>query len=177
MFLSKPNYTNIISYHGPVSLDLTSFIGNYIRESVNAEKMVITKIFKVYIELVQNISNYSAQVNKRLTEKNSNNGVGWFSIDEDDTVYHISSGNLISKEHGPILEKNCDQINKLNEAELRELKRFTRREASIKDVGAHIGLIHTGIISNNPLDIEISPIDEKHSFFKISVKVNKAINN
>ena len=171
--MNKPNYTNIISFHGPVSLNLMSYLGNYTKELVSTERKTVIQIFKVFVELVQNISNYSAMANDKLTDNQSRNGVGWFSVDENETGYHISTGNLIVKEHGPVLITNCDQINKLNEQELRELKRKTRGQASIRDVGAHIGLIHTGIITNNPLDVEISPIDDKHSFFRITAKVNK----
>ena len=178
MFVNAPNYNNIIAYHGPISLNLTSFVGNYMKEAVVADQKVITRIFKVFIELVQNISNYSAQVNDKLSDEyQRKNGIGWFSIDEDDSLYIISTGNLISKEHGPILIKNCDQINGLNEEELRNLKRQTRKQSSIRDVGAHIGLIHTGLISNNPLGIEVSQVDDKYSFFKIEAKINKTINN
>ena len=119
-----------------------------------ADQKVISRIFKVFIELVQNVSNYSAQVNNKLLEEHQKkNGIGWFSIDENESVYQISTGNLISRTHGPILLKNCEQINKLTEEELRDLKRQTRKQSNIRDVGAHIGLIHTGLITSNPLDI------------------------
>jgi hypothetical protein len=148
------------------------------KESVDADQKVITRIFKVFIELVQNVSNYSAQVNDKLfDEHQQRNGIGWFSIDESEHFYKISTGNLISKEHGPVLLKNCDQINSLNNDELRNLKRQTRKLANVKDIGAHIGLIHTGLITNNPLEIDVSPVDEDHSFFKITAQVSKTINN
>lgn len=178
MFVNSPDSNNLIAYHGPISLNLTSFVGNYMKNLVNADQKVITRIFKVFIELVQNVSNYSAQVNdKLLDEHDKRNGIGWFSIDENDSVFKITTGNLINKEHGPILLKNCDQINSLTEEELRELKRQTRKQASIRDIGAHIGLIHTGLITNNPLDIEVSPVDDEHSFFRITAQVSKEINN
>lgn len=178
MFVNAPNYSNVIAYHGPISINLTAFVGNYMKDTLAADQQVVTRIFKVFIELVQNISNYSVQVNQTLlTNRQSRNGIGWFSIDENENVYLISTGNMINKEHGPILQKNCAHINQLSEQELRELKRETRKQSSIRDVGAHIGLIHTGLITNNPLTIDISPVDEQHSFFKITAQVNKIINN
>jgi hypothetical protein len=79
MFVNAPNYNNIIAYHGPISLNLTSFVGNYMKESVMADQRVITRIFKVFIELVQNVSNYSAQVNDKLQDEHQKrNGIGWF---------------------------------------------------------------------------------------------------
>jgi hypothetical protein len=178
MFVNGPNNNNLIAYHGPISLSLTSFVGNYMKDVVPADQQVVTRIFKVFVELVQNVSNYSAQVNNKLLDVHKHrNGIGWFSIDDNNNVFQISTGNMIAKEHGPILSKNCDQINALNEEALRDLKRKTRMQSNIRDVGAHIGLIHTGILTSNPLVVEISPVDDKYSFFKITAKVNKTINN
>lgn len=178
MIVNTPDPNNLILYHGPISLNLTSFVGNYMKTIIDADPKVISRIFKVFVELVQNVSNYSAKVNDKLQDKHEkNNGIGWFTIDEFDKVYKISTGNLIQKEHGPILLQNCDEINKLDEVELRNLKRETRKQASVRDIGAHIGLIHTGLITNNPLEIDVSPVNDTHSFFRITAQVNKEINN
>jgi hypothetical protein len=69
--------------------------------------------------------------------------------------------------------KNSTEINSLGEEELRELKRKTRSQASQRDIGAHIGLIQTGLITRNALELSIEHIDEKFSFFTITAKVNK----
>lgn len=178
MFENRTYMKNVLSYHGPINIDLVSFMANYMKEVVNAEEGVVKRLFKVFIELTQNVSFYSAQTKKGIkTADDVNRGVGWFLIDENELDFTIVTGNMIMAEHGHVLQKNCDEINMLEEEELRDLKRKTRSQAGIKDVGAHIGLIHTGLISGNPLNIEISPIDEFHSFFKISVKIDKIINN
>jgi hypothetical protein len=168
---------NVLSYHGPMNINLVSFLANYMKDIVDADQAVIKRLFKVFIELTQNVSYYSALMNEIKAEQISRKGVGWFYIDEYEHDFTVATGNLIKKEHGPVLKKNCDEINNLEENELRELKRKTRSQAAIRDVGAHIGLIHTGLISGNPLDVEISPIDDNHSFFRISVKIDKIIHN
>ncbi|MBN2484745.1 MAG: SiaB family protein kinase [Bacteroidales bacterium] len=169
---------NVLSYHGPVNIDLVSFMANYMKEVVNAEQAVTKRLFKVFIELAQNVSLYSAHSKKGWKpSEEMNRGIGWLQVDENEGDFTVASGNLIRKEHGNILQRNCDEINMLEEDELRELKRKTRNQADVRDVGAHIGLIHTGLISGNPLNVEISPIDDNHSFFRISVKIDKIINN
>ena len=72
------------------------------------------------------------------------------------------------------MQKNSKEINSLNEENLRELKRKTRSQANMRDIGAHIGLIQTGLITGNSIDLEIRPIDNKYSYFIISAKVNKS---
>lgn len=173
MFDSQPYKHNILSYHGPLNIDFISFSANYIRDIIQADPKVVKKIFKVYIELVQNVSYYSAHVRENAKSPDSRRGIGWYYIDELADHYLISTGNLIAKSHGPILEKNCEEINSLNETELRDLKRKTRSQASVKDIGAHIGLIHTGLISGSPLDVKITPVDDDHSFFRIKVIIDK----
>ncbi len=177
MFLNQPYKSNLLSYHGPMTIDWISFMVNYIRDMVVAEQPVIKKLYKVFVELVQNVSFYSVDVRKNQVNPDCRRGTGWVIIDEDQKYFYVSTGNLIMATHGPILKKNCDEINSLDEEQLRELKRQTRVQSDVKDVGAHIGLIHTGIISGNPLEISISPVDNIYSFFRIGVKVDKTINN
>ena len=126
---------------------------------------------KVFIEIIQNVSYYSAESNNNT--KGLRSGIGWFTIDELTTKFQMVTGNLVEKGHGPILLKNCNEINSMNEEELRNLKRETRSKASIKDIGAHIGLIQTGLMTGNPLTAEINEVDNKHSFFTLKVEINK----
>ena len=162
---------NIISYHGPINIDLVSFISNYLKQYLRANVAVVGRIYKVLIELIQNVSYYSAD--QYSSNRTFGSGIGWFRIDENEDFFMISTGNKIYKEHGPILEKNSTEINSLNEDELRELKRKTRSQASHRDIGAHIGLIQTGLITRNSIDLKVEPLDEKFSFFTITAKVNK----
>lgn len=172
MMVKQPPYeNNVLSYNGPISIGLVSFVSNYIKEVIREEQRITSKIYKVFIELVQNISYYSADT--YLPEKQYGAGKGWFSIQEKEKVFVLTTGNLIHKSHGPILERNCSEINSLDEKQLRDLKRRTRKQSNIKDIGAHIGLIHTGLISGNPLEIDISEVDSNYSFFKIQVEIDK----
>lgn len=165
------NSTNLIFYNGPISIEMISFMANHIRDLLIDNEKVSKKLFKVFIELAQNVSYYSANVIKGSENYGSSRGIGYVSVDPSENGFLVSTGNLIMVDHAPILQKNCGEINKLNEVELRELKRKTRTQAAVRDIGAHIGLIHTGLISGSKLNIEIEPVDEKHSYFKISVLI------
>lgn len=162
---------NLLSYHGPINIDLVSFMSNYIKNHIEASSHVVSKIYKVLIELMQNVSYYSA--NQFSSLRSFGSGIGMFRIDEGDDHFKICTGNVILKEHGPILMKNISEINELTEENLRKLKRRTRSQASIRDIGAHIGLIQTGLITGNKIELSINTYDEKHAFFTICAKVNK----
>ncbi|MBN1598184.1 MAG: SiaB family protein kinase [Bacteroidales bacterium] len=171
MFTEENLKNNVIFYYGPINIDMVSFMSNYIKQHVNASVAVLNKIYKVFIELTQNVSYYSA--NQYSDKRSFGSGVGWFKIDNFDDFFLIMTGNLIYKEHRPILQRNGEEINSLEEEELRDLKRKTRGLAAIKDIGAHIGLIQTGLITGNPLELSFSQGDSNHLIFTITAKVNK----
>jgi hypothetical protein len=162
---------NIMYYHGTINIDLISYTSNFMKQQINSNNIVIGKIYKVFIELTQNVSYYSADQND--SSRAFGSGKGWFKIDEDENFFIISTGNKILKEHGNVLIKNSSEINTLNEDDLRELKRKTRSLAGIRDIGAHIGLIQTGLITSNRIIVKVEALDNIYSYFTISAKVNK----
>ncbi len=161
----------LISYQGPITVHLISFIGNYIKSLINYDIKIMVKLFKIFIELTQNVSYYSAE--SKQVKDGINCGVGWFSVQEFDSCLKITTGNKILKTDAPKLINYCNEINSLNEEDLRELKRKTRAQAMVRDVGAHIGLIQTSLVSGNKLNFKIDPISNIHSFFTISTEVTK----
>jgi hypothetical protein len=162
---------SLLVYQGPVTVNLVSFLGNYIRSFLNHETKVLQRIFRIFIELTQNVSYYSAET--RQVKNGVYCGAGWFSLQEFSDHYKITTGNHILVEHGSKLIIYCNEINSLNEEQLRKLKRDTRSQAMVRDVGAHIGLIQTSIISGNKLEYHILPESDSYSFFIISTKVDK----
>lgn len=165
------NSNNLLFYNGPISIEMVSFMANHIRDLLVDNERISKKIFKVFIELTQNVSYYSANLIKGSEKYGASRGIGYVSVDPVENGYTVTTGNLIQVTHGPILEKNCGEINKLDEVELRELKRKTRTQAAVRDVGAHIGLIHTGLISGSKLNVEIEPVDDNFSYFTIRVLI------
>ncbi|MBN1413683.1 MAG: SiaB family protein kinase [Bacteroidales bacterium] len=163
---------SLITYEGPITVNLVSFLGNYIKSFIDFDNKVLVRLFKIYIELTQNVSYYSAET---MQVKNGVNcGVGWFVLQELKDSFRITTGNKILKTDAAKLISYCNEINGLNEEELRELKRKTRAQAMVRDVGAHIGLIQTSLTSGNKLDYNIDAINKLYSFFTISTKVIKS---
>jgi len=169
----KVGYDNesIVSFKGPLTVGLLSYVGNSIRGIIKAEHSLEKRLFRIFIELTQNVSYYSAEVVE--VEKGIKSGVGWFVIKESNNHYVVTTGNLIIRSDGFKLIRNCDEINSLNEKELRDLKRKTRSQAIERDVGAHIGLIQTSLLSGSKLNYKVTELDGDHSFFTISVDIKK----
>jgi hypothetical protein len=161
----------IISYKGPFEKSAMGLVGNYIRDFYKKNPQASKKVFKVFIELAQNIAQYSAE--KNIIGESVGAGVGSLVMVEFDTYYSLVTGNVIKNEDiGPVINK-CELINTLDKEGLRRLKREQLKHMDEDSPNADIGLIQVAITSENPLDIEVIPIDKICSFFTLRVKVNK----
>ena len=160
-----------ILYNGPIEGKLLSSIGAYIRAIHTDNPRVGRKLMSIYVELIHNVSLYSAD--RRKTEKGDSVGAGIFSVSEYDSHYSLATGNLIPNEKTFQLIDKCEYINSLGRDKLREYKRNQRHLPFGIDGNAHIGLIQISLISLNKIEYEITPAKDNLSFFSIVVKVDK----
>lgn len=165
------HHNSLIFYQGPITVNYISFMGNYLQSLLHHEKKLMQEIFRVFVELTQNVSYFSAETRTDINGIIS--GSGWFSVQITEPGYKISTGNLVFKDDGIKLESYCSEINSLSVEELRILKRDVRTKAMMNDVIARVGLIQTAIISGNKLAYSITPVDDSHSFFIISAYINR----
>lgn len=159
----------LLSYKGPWDEHIVFSMGNYIKVILKNNASVSKKIFKIFMELAQNVSFYSAEYNK--LEENKKIGIGSLVILEENDNYHFYSGNVVNNvDIIPIIDK-CDVINSLDREELREFKRKQRQLPRSEFGGANIGLIQIALTADNPIDIKLTPITEEKSYFSIGVLV------
>ena len=162
----------LLFFLGPVTVNLISYFGNYLQSFLPPDHKLFQQIFRVFVELTQNVSYYSAE--KIKGKNNIDCGKGWFSIQNFSDCYKLSTGNLIKPEDGITLTDYCKEINSLPEEELRTLKREVRAKAFTEDVNARVGLMQICIVSNQKLEFEITEIDPSHSCFIISATICKS---
>ena len=160
-----------LSYKGPIDDQILQAIGIYIESLLKKTPKAGKKVFKIFIELAQNISYYSAETSILLNKKEI--GTGMVLISETDSHYTFMTGNLVKDIDIESIMDKSEIINSLDREELRQYKRDQRKLPPGQKGGAHIGLIQVALTSSNPLDIEVNPVDDEHSFFSIAVKVNK----
>ena len=164
--------TTIISYNGPFDAQVLSVIAENIEYSLSNNPRVSKKIFKIFIELAQNISYYSAE--KQKNETGSDFGVGILILREFEDYYSFSTGNIIDKKQVlPVIQK-CETINMLDREKLRQYKRKLRNMPSGVPGGGNIGLVQVALTADYPIEYSIITLDEEKSFYIVSVKVNKS---
>lgn len=161
-----------ISYRGPIDEKILQAIGYYIEGVLSRHPKAGKKIFKIFIELAQNISYYSAEKSIFMKEAKEI-GSGMVLIGESKDSYTFVTGNLVKNDDIYAIIEKCEIINSLDREGLREYKRKQRNLPHGHKGGANIGLIQVALTSAQPLDIEVTPIDDDHSFFSIAVKVDK----
>jgi hypothetical protein len=153
---------SLLMFKGALTVNLISILGNHLRLLFNYDSKTFQKVFKIFIELTQNVYSYSAE--KADLGAGIYGGAGWVSVQESNSSFRITTGNKIKPEDAPKLVQYCTEINSLNDEQLRKLKRDTRSQAMVRDTGAHIGLIQTSIVSANKLDFRITEENNHHAF-------------
>lgn len=161
----------VMSYNGPFDGQILSMFGQNIQHSISADKKLNKTIFKVFIELAQNISYYSAVTEE--TKKGEKAGVGTFIIQSFENHYVFILGNPIDAKHKNILSEKCSTINSYDRDGLRSYKRELRNLPQGERGTGNIGLVQAALLSRNPLDVTFIEMDNNQSFYIIAVKINK----
>jgi hypothetical protein len=162
---------SLLIYKGVFTVNLISILSNHIRLLPEIDYRIVQKLFRIFMELTQNVSYYSAEVVD--VKSGVSCGSGWVTIQDFTDHMKVTTGNRIRPEHGSRLIQYCNEINSFNNEQLRKLKREIRAQALERDTGAQIGLIQTSIISENKLDFKIIPVDQETDFFIISTHTKK----
>jgi len=158
------------SYKGTFDDVNLSYINEYIETAVQASEGSRTDLFRVFVELAQNIAQNSID---REIVKREEIGVGIMLIIENDDNFEIISGNPANNEDARIISEKCDKINQSTPDELRELKREFRRMTQGEMGNANIGLIKIALISGYEFKYFITKINDSVSFFTIQIKIKK----
>jgi hypothetical protein len=159
----------LICYKGVITDTIISVISDDIRTRFEHEVELARKAFAIFVELAQNVFLHSIKKENGLEFETS-----MFMISEPEEGLSLSFGNMVGNEKAIELIKHCDIINQLNMKELRAFKREKRLEsAAAHREGGGIGLIQTAIIAQNKLEVSCDKLDDKKSFFSVSVTIKK----
>jgi hypothetical protein len=161
----------LLQYRGPMGIQVISGLAKFLAEYSPCSENVRKKVYRVFIELVQNVSLYSAE--QFPAENGPYIGVGQVFVYDCDSHFRCVTINRILKEHAAILFENCNAINLSSRQSLKERKKNLHKLANAQDSGAHIGLIMIYTYSGNPLEVEILEEHASEYFFKIATCINK----
>lgn len=164
--------TLLFAYEGPFFIDTLTMLGKHLKNLTSKDISLQKKLFRVYIELAQNVSNYSEQYIQTAQNEKST-GIGEVWVKEDKNQYQLTTRNLVQQKDANILSQRCEIINNTDFSELRDLKRELRKSSTDQKLGARIGLVQARLISNTPLHYTILEENRNYSYFKLTVKFSK----
>jgi len=170
--IRKVHQGHLLFYEGPFFIDLLTIFGNYLKLYTNRHPVSQKKLFKIYVELVQNVANY-AEETFHLQNEDREIGIGEFYLSDRETHYRFTTKNIVKAKDAKILSQRCEIINDSDYDQLKELKRELRKTSPGAKYGARIGLVHAKLISENNLEYMTIQKNRDMSIFKITAKVDK----
>lgn len=166
-----------VLYTGPFDSDILSVIAQSIENSLTENPIVNRKMFKIFVELCQNISYYSLEQEYLRSDKEQSHsmgtGIGTIAIQEFRDYFTFATGNVTNEKQIRNVIEKCKKINELNREELREFRRQQRKLDPSSRGGGNIGLIQVALTSENKIDYKIIPIGDDKLFYTVGVRINK----
>lgn len=161
-----------ISFSGTFDGGVLSAFAKQVENDLSQNPQLNKKIFKIFVELAQNIAMYSSD--KIMTDDQSNfNGYGIFIIKEYINKFNLVAANLAFKEDAKIALEKCDAINNMERKELREFKRNLRKKPAGNKGGGNIGLVQVVLTANSKIEYWSKEVDDKHTFIALSIDIMK----
>jgi len=161
----------LLQFKGAVSQEILIEIGEMINLHGKQYPYEIQKSFAVFVELSQNIMNYSAE-KEIINDKEI--GVGLLVFTEDEESYYIYSGNQIFNKNISSISKKIDGINQSDPITLKDMYK-TQSKVPRCDCtkGAGLGLIFIARQSNSKIAYTINNINDEISFLELNVRIMK----
>ncbi len=164
----------IFSFSGPISQSLLEGIGQTLKQKMSLEETstnVIRKVFSIFVELMQNIINYSAQ---RVTSQEADQEIsyGVLIVGKEEDHFYIISGNYIQEGQEIALQEKLTKIRSMDKEELKQYYKQQRRlQADEASKGAGLGFIEMARKATQPIEFDISSVEDGYSFFVVKAVI------
>lgn len=162
-----------LSYGGFLTQTLISGMTEALEKEAEYNELnmgVSTNIFTIFIELSQNVMNYSKNRHENCTEVKSE---GLIVVGKDkEANYYIHSQNIIGQEDKDKIEPKLDELLNMNHDEIKKRYRELRRSGRDKHgKGGGIGFYEVAKRSDE-IKFEFKPINEDKYYFHFISKIN-----
>ncbi len=161
----------LLSFKGDITPELLTSILEIMEsklENLQEEPKIKKKVYNVLVECLQNLYHHMDEVD--LSTDKSRSAI--FMIGKTENRYTIITGNYIRVENVQGLDERLKEINTLSQDQLKEYykKVLSNGEMSAKG-GGGLGMIDIARKTGEKLSYSFMPIDDKHSFFSLNIKI------
>jgi len=160
----------LLCFNGPISRSLIEELGNALKTYLQAENAGSSEaldVFSAYIEMTQNIRQYSVQ-------RGMPDAIATVVIARTDSGHYVvSAGNLVDNADGERLVERVESLRSQDKAQLKATyKEQLRKPRDAEQVtGAGLGLIDIARRSSAALEATLTPHDSDRAFFSLSVVI------
>jgi len=168
----KKKENTIMNYEGHLDFEIIGTLIGRLQEIMKAEGErinVYKKILTVMIESLENAYKYCSDLDLR----SNGNNVVYFNLYRNAQNYTLKISNPILPEDEPYLTEVIEDINRLDQAGLKELykKTITNGKFTSKG-GAGLGFIEIAKLANGHIDYRFDEHSNKYKYFTLSVDIN-----
>lgn len=168
-YFSQHQYEIILAYDGVINQNTITRLETEVEEKIlqyNFPKSLIKKIFFITVELLQNLFIHGA-------EDDTHTKHNFIFIAKNDAEVIILTSNLIENQNVNKIKNIFETINGFKSYD--ELKKYYMERLENNDIsdkgGAGLGFITIGLKSQPPLEYKFEKINNKFSYFELSVKL------
>jgi len=159
-------------WSGHVSPDVGGEVLSVAEKKLTEEDVRTTlrkRVYGIFVEILENLARYSPRSGP---ENRSWMPVAMLKMEN--KTFFLSTGNLILKEKVPELREKLDTVNKYDKVGLKILFRESLSGQTFdSDSTGTLGLIDMARRSGNKLTYEFQDIDEKYSYYTLTVRVEE----
>ncbi|TIH12957.1 hypothetical protein D0S45_16685 [Marinifilum sp. JC120] len=163
----------IFCYSGYVTDDILVGIGNAIKQklTIDEEDSNTTRaVFSVFVEQVQNVIRYSAEI--ETTHDMTELRYGVITVGKKDNRVFITCGNIIKTCDKERLGSKLAQIQGMDKKELNKLwKETLRNDPPEGSKGAGVGLIDIARRARKGFTFDFAEVNDVHSFFTLKAYI------
>ncbi len=161
----------IFCYSGYMTETILSGIGQALKQKMTIEEAdtkTIRGVFAIFVEQMQNMIRYSAEVIKEQPDGNLSLSYGLLTIGQENQSYFVTCGNKILSQDVKQLCNHLDTISKMDRSGLKILyKQILKGETPEGSKGAGVGFIDIARKATQPIEYDFVTLDSKYSFFSL----------
>lgn len=164
----------LLSFKGDITSELLTSILQIMEnkmDNMQEEPKTKKKVYNVLVECLQNLYHHMDATTDLNGDKNRS---AIFMIAKTNGNYNIITGNYILNENTQGLKNRLDEVNSLSKDQLKDYYKsiLNNGEMSLKG-GGGLGMIDIARKTGEKLDYDFLEIDNKVSFFTLTIKITQ----
>ena len=168
----------IFAFSGYMTETVLSGVGEAIKQKLtidDADTKTLRSVFAVFVEQMQNIIRYSAELAAQSSAGDSpllEIRYGIVTIGQEGSRYIVQAGNLVAQKDVERLRTRLTKIRDMNKEELRALHKEQLRAAPEEgSKGAGLGIMEIARRASKPIEFDFTDVDGDYAFFTLKASV------